>query len=409
MPSDREILSDLAKEVLEVVNGPVNQDRRRLWLKHNSLEGERPMVLIEPCGVEQDWTHKCEDEKARSIEGGLRYRLFHFKNIADDLVIPAYLTVNWHVSGTGYGVAPVTHRGETTDGAMGSYVWEHPIEDISRDFHLLGQRTFSVDREATLAEKARLEEMTDGVMPVRIRGGYWWTMGLTWAAINLIGLENLMLYMYDDPEGLHKIMAFLRDDHLAHAEWLESEGLLTLNNEADYVGSGGHGWCNDLPQSDWKDGDPVRMKDMWVLSESQETVGVGPELFEEFIFPYQLAIAERFGLTYYGCCEPVHSRWHVIKKIPNLRSVSISPWCDQEFMAEAMGRDYVFCRKPNPTLISTEKFDEDLIREDIRHTLTVAKGCEIELVMKDVHTTANDPTRSARWVRIAREVIGEFY
>ena len=68
-------------------------------------------------------------------------------------------------------------------------------------------------------------------------------------------------------------MAFLRDDHIAYAEWLEREGLLSLNNENDYVGSGSYGHTHHLPQKDWKPGDKVRLKDLWVLSESQETVG----------------------------------------------------------------------------------------------------------------------------------------
>lgn len=130
-----------------------------------------------------------------------------------------------------------------------------------------------------------------------------------WLAIDLIGLENLMLAMYDNPAGLHRLMAFLRDDHLAFARWLEREGLLSLNNENDYIGSGSEGYTRDLPQPGWQPGDPVRLKDRWVLSESQETVGVGPELFEEFIFPYQLALAREFGKCYYGCCEPVNNRW----------------------------------------------------------------------------------------------------
>ena len=67
-------------------------------------------------------------------------------------------------------------------------------------------------------------------------------------------------------------------------------------------------------------------------------------------------------MCYYGCCEPVNNRWDSLKKIPNLRSVSVAPWCDQEFMADALGSDYVFSRKPNPTLISTKHFDEDAIR-----------------------------------------------
>ena len=75
---------------------------------------------------------------------------------------------------------------------------------------------------------------------------------------------------------------------------------------------------------------------MWCLTESQETVGVSPEQFEEFVFQYQLPLQERFGLNCYGCCEPLQSRWHIVKKIPRLRRVSVSPWADQEMMAEML-------------------------------------------------------------------------
>ncbi len=75
-------------------------------------------------------------------------------------------------------------------------------------------------------------------------------------------------------------------------------------------------------------------------------------------------------------------------------------------MAEALGRDYIFCRKPNPTLISTERWDEDEIRADLRCTLNVAGGCHLELSMKDVHTLCGQPWRMRRWVELARETMG---
>ena len=149
-----------------------------------------------------------------------------------------------------------------------------------------------------------------------------------------------MMAMYDNPDGLHRVMAFLRDDHLAYAQWLEGEGLLSLNNENDYIGSGSMGYTCDLPVSG--NGDPVRTADQWVLLESQETVGVGPDQFAEFIFPYQRSLAEHFGKCYYGCCEPVHSRIHVLKELPSLARVSVSPWADEELMAAECGADIVY-------------------------------------------------------------------
>jgi len=411
IPSDLKLLRDLAKRVLEISNEPVNQERRQLWYRHNGLEQTRPLVLIES-GIAlnqlvSDSSILCQENWARGMERSLRRTIYNYENINDDSVVEPYINCNWHVSVSNYGCDIKREYGDNK-GEMASYRWDPPIKDIEKDFHKLHPRTYSVNRDATLAWKEHLEQVFDGILTVRIRGSFWWTMGMTWTAINHIGLENLMLFMYDDPEGLHKFMRFLRDDHIAFAEWLEKENLLTLNNENDYIGSGSRGYTKELPQDDWQEDEPIRLKDLWVLSESQETVGVSPEFFEEFIFPYQLAVIRKFGLCYYGCCEPVHSRWNSLKKIPNLRSISVSPWCDEEFMAEMLGKNYVYSRKPNPTLISTDNFDEDTIREDLRNTLKIAKDCIVEIVMKDVHTLVGEPTRMARWVQIAREVINDF-
>jgi hypothetical protein len=126
-------------------------------------------------------------------------------------------------------------------------------------------------------------------------------------------------------------------------------------------------------------------------------------LFEEFIFPYQLSIVEKFGKCYYGCCEQVHSRVHILKRFQNLARVSVSPWADEEIMAQELGTEYVYSRKPSPSIISTSNFDEKAIRKNIRKTLINAQGARIEFLMKDVHTLNNEPWRLARWVEIARE------
>ena len=74
-------------------------------------------------------------------------------------------------------------------------------------------------------------------------------------------------------------------------------------------------------------------------------------------------------------------------------------------MAEALGPDYVYSRKPAPSLISTEVFDERTIENDLRHTLQTAAGTHLEIIMKDVHTLSGDPSRMGRWVQLARKNI----
>lgn len=417
---DRNVLRDLAAQRQAAAASAVNLERKHLWYALRDGTPVRPMILAEfgdiwdkdkPFRVkpEENPELQCADPWARGIENRLRQELWRFHTLQDDFVLEPYFGVAWKTAFTNFGVEPVVHK--VQGDSLTARSWDAPIKDIQAEFHKLRHRTFSVDRDATLAEKARLEEVFDGILPVRAGSKLWWTFGLTIQAIDLIGLENLMLFMYDDPEGLHRLLAFLRDDNLALARWAETEGLLGLNNGNDYTGSGTLGYTRRLPQPDWTPGAPVRLRDQWLLLESQETVGVGPDLYREFIFPYHRELAEQAGLVYYGCCEPLHTRWNVVKDVPNLRACSIAPLCNQEFMAEALRDEYIFSRKPNPTLISTGTFDEELIRQDLRATLRLAKrhGCRAELIMKDVHTLHNEPWRIARWVRLAREEIAAAY
>ncbi len=410
--ADLEILRTLARRKREVAEHPVNLERKESWYRLDRGDPGRPMILAEHgsiCDARSPMSSvvlQCTDPWARGMEWYMRYELYCFETLQDDHVMEADLRVGWNINATGYGVAPVAHTAADYDG-MGARNWDPALKDLDADFDKLQQRTFSVDREATLAAKEKMEAIFGDILQVRLRSSFWWTFGMTIVAIDLIGLEGLMLAMYDNPAGLHRLMKFLHDDHLAFAQWAEREGLLTLNNENDYIGSGSMGYAHDLPREGLAPGASARMKDLWLLLESQETVGVGPELFEEFIFPYQQSLAQHFGKVYYGCCEPVHTRWHVLKRLPNLARVSVSPWADEAFMARELGRDYVYSRKPNPALISTARFDEEAILADLRRTLTTAHDCRVELIMKDVHTLNNEPERLPRWVELARQASAE--
>ena len=415
LPSDVAVLRELAKRVLEASESPENKERIRLLYQHDTGPADRPVILCDTDGgigmVIPDYAPKCREPWAQSYEYGLRGVLMHHEIIRDDEPVAPWINVGWQLSIGDYGVQPKSTNPQLEAGQKGAYHIDKVIADLERDFDLLHPRTFSLDREASVAQKALLEEVFDGILGVRMRGNPWWSMGLTYKAILLIGLEELMVYMFDAPEALHRLMAFLRDDNMPHLDWMTRENLLTLNNENDYIGSGSRGYSRALPQPGREPGAPVSTQDLWVLLESQDTVGVGPRQYEEFIYPYENSLAQRFGRTYYGCCEPVNNRWEALSNMANLKRVSVSPWCDEEFMGEVLGDKIVYSRKPNPTLISTEVFNEDLIRADLRKTLSVTSKnhCSTELVMKDVHTLNGEPDRLTRWVSIAREVIAEYY
>jgi hypothetical protein len=78
-------------------------------------------------------------------------------------------------------------------------------------------------------------------------------------------------------------------------------------------------------------------------------------------------------------------------------------------MAEALGKDYVFSRKPNPSLLSHGSMDEDALRADLTETCRAARGLPLEIIMKDLHTVNHEPERITTWVRIAKECVEKEY
>jgi hypothetical protein len=403
--AERHWLRELAHKVAELAEQPIEEEKKRLWTLHNDLAPVRPMVFIDP---ENGWNEiitpdqlRCQNSLLRAWEMALRKEIYWAEGMRDDRVIEPFLDVPHAYSDSGWGLAETQIRPEDVGGA---YVWDAPIKDYDRDLERLSYPTITLDEEQSRRLKELAQDTLGDILEVRQRTKWWWTMGMTWEFIKLRGLENLMMDMYDHPEGVHRLMAFLRDGTLHKIDFLERNNLLALNTGGTYVGSGGFGWTTQLPQPDF---DPrhVRTTDMWGFAESQETVGVGVRQFAEFILPYQLPLLERFGLNCYGCCEPLDKRWQAVKQVPRLRRVSASAWVDMAAMSAFLGKDYILSVKPSPTPLSLPHMDEDVVRQEIRHTLTVAHDGVVELIMKDNHTLGHNPRNATRWVEIAREEI----
>ncbi len=401
-PTDRAILRDLARQVAELAARPIEQDKRDLWYAHNALLPTRPLVFCDP---ENGWNEiitaadlQCEGALARDWEMRLRKEIFWGRDMQDDRVIEAYFNIGHVYVESDWGVHETKIGGEHG----GSYVWDAPIKTWG-DLDKLRFPRIQIDRAATTRAVELAGDTLGDILTVRLKSSWWWTLGLTQTAVFLRGLQQFLMDMIDQPELIHRLMAFLRDGTLARLDFLEQHGLLSLNNDGTYVGSGGFGWTHELPQPDFAE--RPRTQDMWGFAESQETVGVSPAMFEEFVFQYQLPILERFGLNCYGCCEALDTRWRVVKKTPRLRRVSMSPWANVPVMAEQLGPRYIFSYKPNPADLAMPTFDAARIRANLRAALDELRrhDCRVEVIMKDNHTIANDPSRVIRWTRIARE------
>ncbi len=401
LKKDGEVLKRLATRVAEIATNERMREIRKLWKRHNRLEPGRPVVFCDP---ENGWNEiiteaqmECEGTIARCWEMDLRKEIFWGEVMGDDKPVEPFFDVPYTVSQDDWGVKPEYHK---TD-SKGSYVWDAPIQDYERDLPKLHNPEFEIDWVTTNGCLELAKELFEGILTVRLKGTWWWSLGLTWPGATLRGLETMFYDFFDHPDEIKELLSILSQGFLQKLDFLEREGLLSLNNDGTYVGSGGYGFTDELPQEDFNGS--VRTVDMWGFTESQETVNVSPDMYEEFIFPYEKPIMDRFGLTCYGCCEPVHSRWHVVRRHHNLRRVSCSPWADTGKMAEYLQNRYIFSMKPTPAAIAEPEPDWESIRKDLRHKLEITKDCRVEVIMKDNHTIGNQPENVVQWCRIARE------
>lgn len=406
---ERQILRELAKKQAFYANQECNLKRREEWYRHNEQQGERPLVHLEMGTFEQEILPermRCTGEFARQIERTLYGNFLNQELFDDDRVTPDYYGMGYDSFFTLFGL-PVKVEG-ARDAAGNASVGHHfipQIQDLEEDWDKLGETQFGVNPRASLERKAALEEVLGDILPVRLEGSCLYSVP-TQMVVHLMSMETMMFSMYDYPELFKEMMERIADDTLAYYRLLEREGLILPTTGGGFLGQGS--WCynHTLPQG--KAPGSYTTGDVWGFMDSQETVGISPEMFEEFIFPCYKKISESFGLLSYGCCEPVDPVWdNCISKLANLRKVSISPWCNEEYMGERLrGSKIIFHRKPSPNYLGTgTTLDEEAFRSHIRKSLRAARGCSMEITQRDVYTINRDVKKAKRYVDIIKEEI----
>lgn len=415
IPAERAYLRELAKKQAEYANLPIMAERAALWYRHNALQGERPLVVMEMGTFERDMLPepRCVSPAAVEIERNLLRPIISHEEIDDDKVVPDCFAVPWQIHQDEFGVEIPVDRGIDQVGRSVGYHWQHPIRTLREDFGKLKPATFRVDRDATRAWQDVAQDILGDILPVIINNiSLRWHAALCAKVVRLMSLEKMMFAMIDEPDELHALMAYLRDNLLAYAEWQEQEGLLVLNNGNDYAGAGSYGFTTELPTEAYQRTGRVTTRDLWFNINSQETVSISPRMYGRFVHPYYRDICERFGLVYYGCCEPVHDIWQdYVSKLPHLRKVSISAWCNEEFMGEALkDSGVIYSRKPSPNFVGVgSTLDAEGFRAHIAKTLRAARGCRAEIIFRDIYTVSGDRAKPGQAVKITRQAIEELW
>jgi hypothetical protein len=405
---DKEVVRRLAAEAAGIAALPVQEQKRALWRRLNARRPARPMVMIDQVcwnemNVADELTLQCEDRECRDYEDRLRKLLYQWKHFRADMVVEPVIRVHKAIKNSGFGLGAeqdIAVTDPTND--VVSHAYKNQFET---DADLDKIQTPVVEHDA--AETARrMEFATDlfsGLLEVVEQG--WDPYLSVWDPIAVfMSVQGALYALADRPEFMRELARRMVQGYMSLLDQMEEQGLLCRPQPIIHCGGA---YVDELPAPGFDPKRP-RTKDLWMFGLAQMLATVSPAMFEAFEIDMCMPIFRRFGLVYYGCCDPLDRKMTQVRKIPNLRKVSMSPWVSEEIGAAEIGGDYVYSRKPNPALLASFEFDERAVREHLRASVNVCArhGCPLELIMKDISTVRYQPQRLWRWSEIAMEEVG---
>lgn len=406
---EKEVLRRLATKKAEIAALPIHAKKRQMWIKMNRLEVTKPMLWMNErpwheLGVNQQC--ECENTFAYFIEQKLRKELYQWKHMPLDNVVENWVECPMAVTDTGFGIEEVSEERHVNDGVIYSHGFIQQIKE-PKDIEKIKDPVVTHDTALTEARFEALKDAIGDIIPVRKRGvpHLWfspWDELVRWW-----GVQQALIDLVVRPQMVHDIMKRLTDAYLCRLDQYVEMNVLSMNNDNHRVGSGAYGYSDQLPQDDF-DGEHIRPIDLWGNGTAQVFSEVSPEMHAEFAVQYEVKWMKRFGLNYYGCCEPLHHKLDILKDVPNLRKISISPWADLNKAVEQMRDKYVISYKPNPAIFAEDPWDLPRAKADLQQALEKMKGCCVEIVAKDLSTVQNDPQRLWEWSEMASETTEEF-
>lgn len=403
MNKDITVLRELSRDWSLLAGTNIMKEREAVWTRLHDLNPIRPAIIIETelmSDFISDSELKCEDLYYRQIERRLREGIKHVTLFDDDYILTNEFKIDYftQIENSDYGVG----LNYTINNSTHAVISNHPINSVS-DIKNLKTRDFKIDYENSNTNKKNFDEIFDGNLNVILQPSAYYLPQLSKFVFDLIGMDNMYFWLVDEPEAMAEMIEFIKNDFIRKVKMYENEGVLVLNNRNDIAGSGSYGCTTALSKP--LDG-KVKLKDLWVWMESQETTTISPDMFEEVFLPSMGEMAKLFGMTYYGCCEQLHDRFPAIEtEIKNIRSVSVSPWSDHKIMGDLLKDKYVFSKKLTPQYISMDLPDVKAQENEIVMTLNCVKNNLVEFVYRDVYEYKNDPAKFQNWVKLVRSFL----
>ena len=413
---EKEILKPLVEELIKFSSLPVQGKKKELWARHQAFTGtEQIPISVFYEGIPRpQWEFilgkgflKTESATAQELELDLRKRLWAVKNIPDDHILWPFITLAAKISRPACWGIPVKWRGVDEEDSNPEHARriDPPFNnsiDVSKieftDMDIATRETAKVINLAT--------ELVDD--KISIFAGYS-NLGFQPfdRAVEFRGLENIMLDVVDAPEKVKELLEIITENLIKHHLNREEKGWInapTIDNKYLAFPMRVHAAYLQEGFNQRK----LKLSDEWCYIGAQTSSGLGPEMYAEFVQPYNARLAELFpGKTvYYHGCENLDQKAIIIRNLPNLRRFHISPWSSIRAVREATKDSFIYEVHDHPGRVFFGRNKEDM-KKEIKTLIADAGGCNFDLNLSDIHSVNKDPRLLKMWSEAAREAVEE--
>lgn len=408
-------LRELAKQVREIAELPIQQTNIKLWQAVNDLNMIRPVIYARDYPLYlirygDELNTIIEDPELNKLELDLLLRIYEWKHLRCDRVIEPTIKCHVIIEDSLYGIEATASVTDTGFIQGGEYNFAKHFDSqikIEDDLVMIKTPKVSYDELATMKKFHMMEEIFDGILKVKLFGradfhSVLWDDLLTWMGLGE-GLYNFAL----EPEFMHKAADIYINACISRAKQYESLGILSSNNGPENIGNNGLGFTTKLPVPPVS-GIGARLCDIWGHNADQILTSVSPAMSAEFAYAHEKKWADLFGLHSYGCCERLDHKIDELKAgFNNLRKISISPFSHLEAAMEKIGSDYVVAFKPNSNYLVGDNWDREALRNELINICRLARkyNANVEIDMKTIITLNGEPQRLWEWCDMAAHII----
>lgn len=421
------IIEQLIHEVIEKCNSNKNIKRKKIWVNHNHLIGERKLLFNVHLWKITDhrvWYEiipiselKTKGGYEKFVELQLSRKLFKFKYIDDyDVILPTiWVAPIVENNGPLFGVEPKVQipeglgkKGlfdefvpiEMTGGMQsieGARKFVTTINDIE-ELKVLKKPQIIVNKKKTEEKVERVKEIVNYLIPVKVIKPQISSSPFEYV-VQFRDTEKVLFDFIDRPKLVHAMMDFFTKCIVEQFKRLDRKGEM----DPEYT------WDFRVHFDKIENRKKINsLKNCWVYISAQSAAGISPKMYEEFLQPYHAKIAELFGKgkVYYHGCEDLTEKFDIIKNLPNLRRFHVSPWSNLKKILDKHQKQFVYEVAVHPAnhlfVFNNKQIADDLKR---MKRIIIEKGAVADINIFDIETLNHDPKKLIEWAKIAKDVL----